>query len=429
MNKKLLKRLFSAALAGGMAVSLASCGDSGSSDKAESDTIKIGVIEDFSGDNSGIGIPKQAAYRFAADEINAAGGINGKQIELIEADGQSDTNVYQQMARKLTGEDEVDVLMGGITSASREAIRPIMDETETLYFYNQQYEGGVADHYTFCTGGLPEQQIFPMMEKLIPEYGGRCYIVAADYNFGQITAKWMQNKIEELGGEVLGCEFIPLGVSQFSSTVAKIRAAQPDIIIPLVVGAAQSAFYTQWYNEGTPGIPMASPVVINESYEHKVFEAPIMENVYFTAQFVEEMDTPAAREFVEKFRAKYDESKVQYMNMEVESVYVGMYLYKAAVEKAGTTDTEAVIAALESGEISFDGPGGLVTIRGEDHQTKRDMTLFRVNENHEIETIETYKQVESNYVEDMIKENFDVDGGLAALGKDAPNVQYEPTVG
>jgi branched-chain amino acid transport system substrate-binding protein len=104
--------------------------------------------------------------------------------------------------------------MGAGFSSSREAIRPLMNENKMLYIYNSQYEGGVADKYTFCTGAVPEQQVIPVTRYLIDNFGPKIYIIAADYNFGQLTAMWTRAVAPLFGGKVIGQEFIPLSVSQ-----------------------------------------------------------------------------------------------------------------------------------------------------------------------------------------------------------------------
>lgn len=154
--------------------------------------IKVGMLEDLSGDFSLCGTYKTHAMELAIKEINESGGILGRKVELIAPDCQSDNQRYQEMARKLILDDEVDVIMGAFSSASREAIRPIMEENQTLYFYNNQYEGGVASHYTFCTGAVPEHQVMPLIEYMVKNYGPRIYTIAADYNFGQLTAQWVK---------------------------------------------------------------------------------------------------------------------------------------------------------------------------------------------------------------------------------------------
>lgn len=381
---------------------------------AAADTIKIGMLEDLSGDFSLCGTYKSHAMELAIKEINEAGGLLGKQLELIAPDCQSDNQRYQEMARKLILEDEVDVIMGGFSSASREAIRPIMDEYGMLYFYNNQYEGGVADHYTFCTGAVPEHQVMPLMEYMIKEYGPKVYTIAADYNFGQLTAQWVKKATNEFGGEIVGEEFLPLSVSQFSSSIEKIQQADPDVLVVLLTGVTQSSFYGQWFAANSKNIPIATTINIAQGYEHLRFDPPACANMYVTAQFVEELDTPAAKDFVARYRALYPDDP--YVGMEAAAQYTGMMLYAEAVRKAGTTEVEAVIDALESG-VSYDGPAGLVTIYGPTHHAIMDIWIVYSDENHQISFKTKYEQI----VPDWIEKEKGCD-----LTVEAPNIQFTP---
>lgn len=376
--------------------------------------IKIGLLEDRSGDFALVGIQKYHAAELAVDEINKSGGLLGRQIEMVAPDTQSDNNKYQEMARKLIMEDKVDVIMGGFSSASREAIRPIMDQYKMLYFYNNQYEGGVADKYTFATGAVPEHQVVPLIKAMIKKFGPRIYTIAADYNFGQITADWVKKTAEENGGQIIGQEFIPLGVSQFSSTINKIQEAKPDVLVTLLVGVPQSSFYEQWAKAGIKGLPMATTVNMAQAYEHKRFKPPALANMYVTAPFMEELQTPAAQDFVKRFHAKFPDEP--YIGMEAEAEYTGVYLWAEAVKKAGTVDKEAVIKALESG-ISYDGPAGKVTIDGKTHHAIKDVWLLHADENHKIIFDQKFDQV----VPDWLSKDKGVD-----LTKKPEFKQYTP---
>ena len=413
---KRLTKIFAALATCSMLMGFIGCKDK----KVSSNEIKLGLLCDITGDIAINGGITSSAMKFAVDEINEAGGINGKPIKLIIYDTQSDNTVYQDMARKLCLEDKVDAVFGGITSASREAIRPILEENEMLYFYAQQYEGGVASHYTFCTGCLPEMQIDPIVDYLFKQKpGAKVYIWAADYNFGQITSEWIVKAVEERGGTVLATEFVPLGVSQFSPTIANINAAKPDIVFPIAVGAAQMSFYEQWANARFADIPLVTTTSGLMCGEHKIFEAPALANLYVASPYFEELNTPEAKAFTKKFREKFSESQVPYLGMDIETVYDSVYLYKKAVEKAGTTEAEAVIAALESG-ISFDGPAGTVTINGKDHHAIKNSTAVRIEKDHSVTQIVTMPNVKSGFLESL-----GID--LIKSGKNAPNKQFTPT--
>src|SRR6185312_14656603 len=184
--------------------------------------LKVGLLEDVSGDLALMGMPKLHGSELAVEEINKAGGIMGRQIELIHLDPQGDNARYQEFARRLLNRDKVDVLIGGITSASREALRPIVDRTTTPYFYTNQYEGGVCDASMISMGAVPEQQFSTLIPWMVEKFGKKVYVIAADYNFGQISAEWNRKILKDLGGTVVGEEFIPLGVSQFAQTIQNI---------------------------------------------------------------------------------------------------------------------------------------------------------------------------------------------------------------
>src|SRR5882762_3976981 len=199
--------------------------------------LKIGLLEDVSGDLAFMGMPKLHGSQLAVEEINKKGGILGRQIELIHLDPQGDNARYQEFARRLLQRDKVDVLIGGITSASREAVRPIVDRADALYFYTNQYEGGVCDANMISVGAVPEQQFSTLIPWMVEKFGKRVYVIAADYNFGQLSAEWNRSLLKPLNGQVVGEEFIPLGVSQFAQTIQNVQKANPDWLLMLNVGA------------------------------------------------------------------------------------------------------------------------------------------------------------------------------------------------
>jgi branched-chain amino acid transport system substrate-binding protein len=251
------------------------------------------------------------------------------------------------------------------------------------------------------------------MEYMIQNFGKRVYTIAADYNFGQLTAQWVKKATVQYGGTVVGEEFLPLSVSQFSSSISKIQQAKPDILVVLLTGVTQSSFYGQWASANM-NIPIATTINIAQGYEHKRFAPPACSNMYVTAQFVEELDTPAAIDFVKRFHALYPNEP--YVGMEAAAQYTGMMLYAEAVKKAGTIETEAVIKALESG-ISYDGPAGKVTIYGPTHHAIMDIWIVYSDQNHKI----SFKQKFSQIVPDWIQKEKGTD-----LTVKAPNVQFTP---
>ena len=226
-------------------------------------------------------------------------GLLGREVELIAPDGQSNNNIWQQLTRRLIQEDKVDCLVAGFTSAEREAIRPIVDQFKQLYIYTNQYEGGVADSNTFCTGAIVEQQVIPVVDYMIQKFGPRVYTIAADYNFGQLTAAWTKAFAPLVGGEIIEEEFVPLSVSDFTTSIARIQAAKPDWVFTLLVGSNQSNYYPQASAAGLE-YPMASTVNMAQGYEHRRFKPPSLNRMYNCVNYIEEIPTVRNRAFVKR---------------------------------------------------------------------------------------------------------------------------------
>jgi urea transport system substrate-binding protein len=346
-------------------------------------------------------------------ELNDADGILGREVVLVAEDAQSDNRRYQEMARKLILQDKVDVLHACFTSASREAIRPIVDQNKALFFYNNQYEGGVCDSWVYPTGCVPDHQVVPFVPAVMELFGSRFYTIAADYNFGQLTADWFKKTIEQQGGEVIGEEFIPLDVSQFSTSITNIQNAAPDVLIVLLVGIKQSSFYEQKNSAGMQ-VPMATTINMGQGYEHLRFPPPALNNMYVTVNFMEELAEDLETDFPERIRALYPDA--EYVGMEAAAEYEGINLYAMAAELAGTTEKDAVRQALETG-LTFEGPAGPVTIDPATHHTVRNIYLVHADEEHNIVLDDTFEAVRPDWLSAQMGCN---------LPEKPDNTQYEP---
>lgn len=381
---------------------------------AQDDPIKIGVLEDQSGDFAAATMVKVHAIQLAAKEINDAGGIDGRPVELVTYDTQSDNRRFQEFTRRVLQSDKVDVMFGGFSSASREAYRPIVNQFDGLAFYNNQYEGGVCDDNMIITGAVPEQQFSTLIPWMMEEYGPNVYTIAADYNFGQISAEWVRQIVEENGGKMVGEEFIPLGVSQFGQIIQNIQAAEADFVVTLLVGAAQASYYEQ-AAAANVGLPMASSVNVGQGYEHKRFTPPSLANMYVTTNYIEEIDTPASNAFVEKFHAMFPDET--YINQEAANSYIAMYLYKQMVERAGSTDREALRAVIAEGDVCFDGPSGNTCLDPKSQHMSHTIYLAKVGEDHSITFPKVWENIEPYWL------------GEAGcdLTKNDPSAQYTPS--
>jgi urea transport system substrate-binding protein len=339
--------------------------------------IKLGAIQDNSGVLDGYGKPMVMATAMAVEEINAAGGLLGRQIELKQYDSQSDIALYTKYAQQLAREDKVDVAHAGITSASREAIRQTFRRANTLYFYNVLYEGGVCDRNCFCTGTTPAQAVEPIIDYAMKKWGNKVYVLAADYNYGQITAKWVTHYVEERKGSVLATNFFPLDVSDFGSTIAKIQDAAPNFVVAALVGGAHMSFFRQWAATGmNKKIPLTS-TTFGVGNEHLALSPAEGDGILIAGNYSPELDTPANKKFLAAWAKRYGDAKV--VHELAVSQYQGIMLWAEGVRKAGSVDHDAVVKALEAG-LKIEGPAGIVAVEPKTHHCALDIHLMVVKD-------------------------------------------------
>ena len=349
--------------------------------------VKVGSLLDLSGPFGSTGQPMFDAIRIAVDEVNAAGGLLGRKIELTNYDTQSTIALYSQYAQRLALQDRVDVVHGGISSASREAIRPVFDRYRVLYFYNVLYEGGVCDMDCYCTGTTPAQTVSKLVEYSLKTWGKKVYILAADYNYGQITAKWMAKYAHDGGGTVQAVEFFPLDVTSFTASISKIQSAKPDVVLSALVGSNHTAFYRQWAAAGMKKkIPIASTTfgLVNEL---ATLDPAVSDGIISGFGYFQELETPENKAFVGAIHKKFG-ANVPYIGEPAATTYEGFHLWAKGVQKAGSLNRTKVIKALDSG-ISITGPSGKVSLDPASHQTIRNAYLGKAV-GRKWDVIETY---------------------------------------
>ncbi len=380
---------------------------------SQGSTIKLGTIADTSGPLQPFGTQKLQCLQLAVEEINNAGGLLGRKIELVTYDAQSNDQFYAQYAQQIALRDRVAVVHAGLQSSSREVIRPILRRANTLYFYNTPYEGGVCDRNAFCTGTTPGQLLANLLPFMIKKFGKKIYVLAADYNFGQLSEKWTRKIAKDNGAEVIASEFFPLDVNQFGATIGKIQAAKPDFIVNTFVGPGHAAFYGQWAGAGMKKqIPIASQTY-GEAGEHLRMPAELSEGIFVCYNYFEELDRPANKAFLERFRAKFG-TNYGYVSDLGMSEYMGVRIWAEAVKKANSIDREAVIKALEAG-ISLDGPGGMMIADPKTHHFVFDMHLAEVKDRR-FQILQSFEKVQPT----------NPDGVCDLIKNPATNQQFEP---
>jgi branched-chain amino acid transport system substrate-binding protein len=384
---------------------------------AAQDEIVLCTVDDLSGDFSIMSTPKTYGYRLAVQEINDAGGIEvdgaKKKIKLVSYDGQSDVKRYQELSQRCIFEDEANVVMAGYTGAEREAARKEVVRNKVIYWHNNQGEGGIADKYSFFSGPTPEQQVLPALKYMIEKMGPRMTFIGADYNFCRAIGQWVRVAAGLYGGKIEMEEYFPFGVSQWQSTIDKIKGIKPDFQVHCLVGAEQVQFYPQARAAGLV-TPMWSNVTISDGYEHKRFAPPSLANMYVPPGYIEDVPGEASKAFAGKIRAMFPDTV--YVNEHAAFGYVAVKAMAEAWKKAGTTDTDAVIKALEEDVSIPDAPGGPWTLRGSQHHAAMPTYLFKVNDNHELELVTELGVSEPTFLTDV-----GVD-----MRKEAPGRQFLP---
>jgi branched-chain amino acid transport system substrate-binding protein len=355
------------------------------------DPIVVGSILDETGGLNIYGKAMADSTRLAIEDINNSGGVLGRQLKLVSYDAQSNNANYSQYANQLVLRDKAAVIMGGVTSASREAIRPVADRGKTLYFYNEQYEGGVCDKNVFSTGIVPSQQLAPLVDYAVKHYGKHIYVLAADYNYGHISADWVKTYATKAGAQVIGTDFIPLDVAEFGSVITKLQDSKPDVVISLLVGGNHIAFYRQFASAGLGGkMTIVSPT-FGLGNEQTVLDARESKGIVAIYPYFQEVKTPVNASFMALWSKKYGADH-GYITDSAVAVWNGWHLWAKAVQKAGTTDRAKVIAALESG-ISVESPSGTVTMDGPSHHVIQNTYFAQANDSHGFTIIGDQKAV------------------------------------
>jgi len=340
--------------------------------------IVVGSILDETGPLNVYGKPMVQATRLAVAQINAAGGVLGRPLKLVEYDAQSDNAKYTTYANQLALRDKAAVIMGGIASSARDAVRPVAKRHGLVYFYNEQYEGGVCEKNVFLPGTVPSQQTAPMVEWAAQNVGKRFYILAADYNYGHLTAQWIKHYAAKAGAKVLGADFIPLDVAEFGSVIARLQDARPDVVFSSLIGGNHIAFYRQFAAAGLNSRMQIVSTTFGQGNEHIVLAPHEAQGIVASYPYFQEIDSEANRRFRALWSQTYG-SQHDYITDGAVITWNGWHLWAAAVNKAGSLAREKVIAALESG-LEFDSPSGHVRLHGPSHHLIQNTHFARAND-------------------------------------------------
>jgi urea transport system substrate-binding protein len=321
---------------------------------AASDTVDVGVLQSLTGTMAISEVTVKNATLLAIDQINAKGGVLGKKIVPIVEDGASDPSMFAQKAQKLIEQDKVVTVFGGWTSASRKAMLPVFERFHGLLWYPVQFEGNECSPDIMYSGAQPNQQILPALEWAEQKGDKSIFLLGSDYVFPRTANLILKKHILHDGGTVAGEEYVPLGGSDFSAVINKIKVAKPQIIFNTLNGDSNVSFFKQMTAAGLPSskLPVMSFSIAEQ--EAKAIGPSLLEGSYAAWNYFQSLPDPVNKKFVAAYQAKYPGSPV---DDPMAHGYLDVYAWAAAVTKAGTFDPEKVRKAAVSLAYSDVGLG------------------------------------------------------------------------
>lgn len=398
MRKERAKKALGLILSAALVLSLAGCGQgttadsantSGNSSEAGSsgtdgseaapasgETVKVGLLHSLTGSMAISEVSVRDAELLAIEEINAAGGVLGYQIQAVEEDGASDPSVFATKAEKLIVEDEVATVFGCWTSSSRKAVKQIFEDYESLLWYPVQYEGMEASSNIMYFGAAPNQQIVPAIEYLAEQGYSKFFLLGSDYVFPRTANMIIKAQLDDLGLETVGEEYAAMDQTEFSSILAKIEEAQPDVIINTLNGASNVSFFKQMSEKNLTSEDLMTMSFSIAEEEVKTIGADILNGHMVSWNYYQTTEGERNTAFVEAYKAKFGADRVT--SDPAEAAYTAVYAWAAACEAAGSFDVEAVKAAAAG--LSVEAPEGTVVINGENQHLAKTVRIGQVAE-------------------------------------------------
>jgi branched-chain amino acid transport system substrate-binding protein len=340
------------------------------------DPIRVGVVADQTGPLSIMGLGHANVARMVVGDINAKGGLLGRPLELHLEDGATDDEVAAEVARKLVEQDEVDVVLGGIYSSTRQAIKgPVVTEGRKLYIYPEQYEGQESDPLVFCTGPVPAQQVDRFVPWLMRETGAKTfYLPSADYIWPRVLNARVREVVTSNGGEIVGEEYFPLDHADYRGTVDRIAATGADVVFNTTVPPGVMSFLEQLYDSG---FQTGGGQLVCTYFEENLLDvlpAAHVEGLYSCLDYYQAVGDPFSRRLLAQYDALYPAAPKFTGGSGCSGLYRGLRLWASAVTEAGTLDQDDVIAALDHARIA-EGPGGPAAMVPGQHHARMHMYI------------------------------------------------------
>jgi ABC-type branched-subunit amino acid transport system substrate-binding protein len=356
--------------------------------------IKVGVIADQTGPLSFAGIANANVARMVIGDINAKGGLLGRHVELYLEDGATDDAVAAAKAEKLVEHDQVDLIVGGIYSSTRQAIKQVaVVEGKMLYIYPEQYEGQEADPLIFCTGPVPAQQVDPLIPWLMRETGAQTfYLPSADYIWPHVLNARVREAVTAAGGTIVGEEYHPLDHVDYRETVDRITSTGADVVFNTLVPPGVAPFLEQLHDSGF--LSRGGQLVctyFDENFLNMV-PAAYVEGLYSCLDYYQAVTDPFSQKLLAQYEALYPGDSKFTGGSACSGLYRGLRFWAEAVTEADSLRQEDVIAALDHAQIA-DGPGGPAAMVPGQHHVRMNMYIAQAR-NGRFEVVESLGAIE-----------------------------------
>jgi urea transport system substrate-binding protein len=360
-------KLLSVLIANGLIASFSGASFADSNIAVTANEVTVGQLHSSTGTMAISETGAIEAEKLAINQINAMGGVLGRKIKVIQEDGASDWPTFSEKAKKLLESDHVAAIFGCWTSASRKAVLPVIERDNGLLYYPTFYEGLEQSKNVVYTGQEATQQVFAGLDWVAKTKNAKTfYLVGSDYIWPRTTMKLARKYIETvLHGKVVGEEYAALGSTEFGSTINKIRFKKPDVIYAAVVGGSNVSWFKQLKAAGIEGKNQTLLTLSVTEDEAQGIGGENLLGFYSAMKYFESLATPVNKDFVAKFHSAWGQTAP--IGDVTQAAYEGPWLWKAAVEKAGSFETDKVVKAEESGTITFDAPEGMIYLEPNHH--------------------------------------------------------------
>lgn len=345
--------------------------------------IAVGVLHSLTGTMAVSEKPVVDGTLLAIEEINARGGINGRLLRAVVADGASDDATFARQAERLIDQDHVSVIFGCWTSASRKTVKPILEKYNSLLFYPVQYEGMETSPNIVYTGAAPNQQILPAVKWFFHNVGSRFFLIGSDYIFPHCANETIKDYLRFAGGRVVGEMYLPFPSHALKSAVSAIVKARPDVILSTINGDTNIDFFEALHAAGVS--PQKMPVVSFSMGEEELrWVNPLdVAGNYAAWSYFQSLQDPDNQRFVQRFKARYGSKCVT--DDPIEAGYFGVYMWAGAVAAARSEGVNEVREALRY--RSYAAPEGTVYVDAENQHTWKRIRIGRIRADGQFEVM------------------------------------------